>query len=81
MSTFQIDIKKMERRDTFERCQQEQKIHKSLQHPNIVDLYQVFRDDRYIYLVLELCKPGDFQRYVDKRNEKKKGPLEEGEGI
>ncbi|KAG0417328.1 putative cell cycle serine/threonine-protein kinase CDC5 like protein, partial [Dictyocoela roeselum] len=31
-------------------------IHKSLDHPHIVRMYTEFRDDKYVYMVLELCK-------------------------
>mmetsp|Transcript_130820 Transcript_130820/g.230481 ORF Transcript_130820/g.230481 Transcript_130820/m.230481 type:complete len:800 (-) Transcript_130820:102-2501(-) len=34
-------------------------IMKSLDHPNIVKLFETFEDDRYFYLVLELCEGGD----------------------
>ena len=32
---------------------------KNLDHPNIVKLYEVFEDDRDIYLVTELCTGGE----------------------
>ena len=31
-------------------------IHVSLDHRYVVKLYRVFRDDQFIYLVLELCE-------------------------
>lgn len=40
-------------------------IMKVLDHPNIVRLHESFADDRYIYLVLELCTGGElFERIV-----------------
>eukprot|EP01068_Selenidium_serpulae_P013690 Selendium_serpulae@DN5992_c0_g1_i2.p1 len=39
---------------------------KSLDHPNIVKLFETFEDERYIYLVLELCKGGElFDRIIE----------------
>jgi calcium-dependent protein kinase len=32
---------------------------KNLDHPNIVKLYEVFEDDKYMYLVTELCTGGE----------------------
>ena len=32
---------------------------KRVDHPNIVKLFEVFEDDRYIYLVMELCEGGE----------------------
>jgi len=35
-----------------------------IDHPNIVRMYEAFEDDRYIYLVLELCDGGDLLERV-----------------
>ena len=32
---------------------------KNLDHPNIVKLYEVFEDNKHIYLVTELCTGGE----------------------
>jgi len=34
-------------------------IMKKLDHPNIIKLYEIFEDTRYIYLVMELCTGGE----------------------
>lgn len=41
-------------------------IMKTMDHPNIIKLFESFEDARYIYLVLELCSGGDlFDRIID----------------
>ena len=41
------------------RLQYEIEILKTLEHPNIVKLYEVFEDKDYIYIVTELCEGGE----------------------
>jgi calcium-dependent protein kinase len=43
----------------LKRFQQEIRIMKSLDHPNIVKLFETFEDGRNIYLVMELCQGGE----------------------
>lgn len=40
-------------------------IHQDLNHPNIVKLYEVIRDGRFLYLAMELCYGGDLLDYVN----------------
>lgn len=40
---------------------------KNLDHPNIVKLYEVFEDKKYIYLVTELCTGGELFDEIDAR--------------
>ena len=44
----------------------EVKIHKSLDHPNIIKLYEYFRDDNRYYLIMEICSGGELFRKVEK---------------
>lgn len=44
-------------------------IMKSLDHPNVIKLYETFEDNRYVYLVMELCTGGElFDRIIDAGN-------------
>ncbi|CAK0881917.1 unnamed protein product, partial [Prorocentrum cordatum] len=52
---------------------QEIEILKLVDHPNIVRLYEIFEDPRYLHLVFELCSGGSFRDYV-----RSWGPLKEG---
>eukprot|EP00408_Alexandrium_pacificum_P050927 CAMPEP_0171265126 /NCGR_PEP_ID=MMETSP0790-20130122/57961_1 /TAXON_ID=2925 /ORGANISM="Alexandrium catenella, Strain OF101" /LENGTH=471 /DNA_ID=CAMNT_0011733779 /DNA_START=60 /DNA_END=1475 /DNA_ORIENTATION=+ len=58
-----IDVSKIPDTRRFEN---EVAIQKSLDHPNIVKLYEVFKDARRFYLVMELCSGGElFDRIVE----------------
>ncbi|XP_023238331.1 serine/threonine-protein kinase PLK4-like [Centruroides sculpturatus] len=68
-----IDVHKM--RGEMDRISQEIKIHRCLNHPSIVKLYNDFEDAEFKYLVLEYCHKGDLQKYLEAR----KKPLSEKE--
>ena len=38
---------------------------KTLDHPNVIKLYEVYDDERAIYLVMELCTGGELYEYVN----------------
>ena len=38
---------------------------KTLDHPNVIKLYEVYDDERAIYLVMELCSGGELYDYVN----------------
>ena len=37
---------------------------KALDHPNIVRLHELYRDDKYFYFITELCQGGELFNYV-----------------
>lgn len=47
-----------------ERVKNEVELHIQLKHPSILELYDYFEDDRYVYLVMELCQNGELYRYL-----------------
>eukprot|EP00922_Rhytidocystis_sp_ex-Travisia-forbesii_P005105 GHVS01007467.1.p1 GENE.GHVS01007467.1~~GHVS01007467.1.p1 ORF type:complete len:777 (+),score=148.79 GHVS01007467.1:281-2611(+) len=52
--------------EDVERFRQEIRLMKSLDHPNIVRLFESFEDETDIYLVMEYCQGGElFDRLVD----------------
>jgi len=58
-----IDTSKIADRKRFD---EEVAIQANLDHPNIVKLYEVFKDAKRMYLVMELCTGGElFDRIVE----------------
>jgi calcium-dependent protein kinase len=40
---------------------------KTLDHPNVIKLYEHFEDSRNVYLVMEVCEGGElFDRIIEK---------------
>ena len=59
--------KKMEDSD-LELVRTEIEILKICQHPNIIQLYDVFENINYFYIIMEYCSGGDLFSYLEKRN-------------
>ncbi|CAF1434122.1 unnamed protein product [Rotaria sp. Silwood1] len=51
----------------FERLKAEITIHHQVKHRNIVELLNYFDDDKYVYLILELCSHGDLEHYLKEK--------------
>lgn len=43
----------------MEKFMMEISILQQLDHPNVLKLYEYFEDEKYVYLVTELCKGGE----------------------
>lgn len=56
------------------RIANEVRIHWGLKHPTVVELLDFFEDERFVYMVLELCAGGDLYRRL-----RAVGPLSEAE--
>ena len=55
----------------METFKQEINIMIQIDHPNIINLYEVFEDTRYIYLIMEECSGGElFDRIYDRISKK-----------
>lgn len=58
-------IKKSKVKDPT-RFKMEIDIMKELDHPNIIKLFEVFEDARFVYLVMELCEGGElFDKIIE----------------
>ncbi|XP_021092134.1 serine/threonine-protein kinase PLK4 isoform X2 [Heterocephalus glaber] len=62
-----IDKKAMYKAGMVQRVQNEVKIHCQLKHPSVLELYNYFEDNNYVYLVLEMCHNGEMNRYLKNR--------------
>ena len=40
-------------------------IGKELRHPNIVNLFEVYKTETNIYLIFEYCGKGDLEKYLN----------------
>lgn len=59
-----IDKKLMKAHGMVARVRKEVEIHSRLKHPSILELYNYFEDNNYVYLVLEICMNGELNRYL-----------------
>ena len=60
----------MQARDMVPRVKSEIKVHIQMKHPSILELYNCFEDQNYVYLVLELCHNGELNRFLKTRQKK-----------
>ena len=63
----EINVKNIDNLKTY--VKRELEIHKTLNHPNIVKLYDIIihKHENAIYLIMELCEFGDLQHFQNKR--------------
>lgn len=59
-----IDKKSMQAAGMLDRVSQEVTIHSRLKHPAILEVYTVFENNNYVYMILELCHNGELQHYL-----------------
>ncbi|KAK3099608.1 hypothetical protein FSP39_006997 [Pinctada imbricata] len=59
-----IDKKLMKAAGMVARVKKEVEIHSRLKHPSILELYNYFEDNNYVYLVLEMGHNGELNRYL-----------------
>ena len=52
----------------LEQIKSEIDILKIAKHPNIIKLYDVYENEKYIYIIMEYCLGGDLFSYIEKRN-------------
>ena len=68
----QVAIKIMSKKDMtnqdLELVRTEIEILKICQHPNIIQLYDVFENLDYFYIIMEYCSGGDLFSYLEQRN-------------
>eukprot|EP00761_Pharyngomonas_kirbyi_P014910 gb/GECH01014941.1/.p1 GENE.gb/GECH01014941.1/~~gb/GECH01014941.1/.p1 ORF type:complete len:654 (+),score=134.41 gb/GECH01014941.1/:1-1962(+) len=62
-----IDKATLVKPKTKQKLSTEIKIHKSLDHENIVKFYRFFEDNNYVYIMLELCKNQSMMELLKKR--------------
>ncbi|XP_018098808.1 serine/threonine-protein kinase PLK4 isoform X2 [Xenopus laevis] len=70
-----IDKKAMQKVGMVQRVRNEVEIHCQLKHPSILELYNYFEDNNYVYLILEMCQNGEVNRFLKNR----KNPFSEDE--
>ena len=64
---IKIMCKKDMSNQDLELMRTEIEILKICQHPNIIQLYDVFENTDYFYIIMEYCSGGDFFSYLEKR--------------
>lgn len=66
-----IKLADLKSEKVIQKLQSEISIHSSLDHPNIVKMYTSFRNNEYVFMILELCERGALDELL-KRNGKLK---------
>ncbi|XP_018647726.1 serine/threonine kinase [Schistosoma mansoni] len=68
----EVAIKMIDKIKMYKTCRdkltREVRVTKSINHPNIVQLYEVIETGRYVYLVMEYAKNGEMFEYLLKHN-------------
>lgn len=72
-----IDTSKMSDPFLEQSLQTEIQVMKDMRSQNIVELFEVFKFNHYLYMVLEFCPDGDLEHFIMKKG----GMLEEEESI
>ncbi|OMJ91143.1 hypothetical protein SteCoe_6407 [Stentor coeruleus] len=54
-------------KEELQNLQRELTILKTVDHPNIIKLYEVFEDDKYIHIVMECCSGGELYDRLEKK--------------
>ncbi|KAL4504363.1 hypothetical protein ABPG72_009809 [Tetrahymena utriculariae] len=60
-----VDKKRKDIENVMKRLDQEIKIQKELDHPNIIKLFKHFEDDQNHYLIMELAQNGEIKDYLN----------------
>jgi len=55
--------------DHFQGLDHEIKIHSVLDHPNVVKLYETFRDQAELHIVMEMCHGGELAEHVEDKED------------
>ena len=66
-SNYSLSVTSEPSTNTHPQLYAEIKIHKSLQHPNIVNFQECFEDDDNVYMTLELCPSGSLMDMLRRR--------------
>jgi len=59
-----IDKKLIRQKKLLKYVQNEVKVMKSLDHPNIVRFFENFEDENILYMVMEYCAGGNLLEYI-----------------
>lgn len=65
-----VAIKKVHRVVNMKYFHNEVELMKSISHPNIVQLYDIFQQNNYVFMIMEYCNGGDLSRYIEKKTSK-----------